>query len=440
MSLRPEIVSRHWCRFALLLACAAASVLAVSGASSSGSLRSRDAIVARAGWIKVGLKRGVSSCRVTVPGPFRVLSSAGAIGQSASGAILEASGASGGMSLVLAGQKLPQATAVAIEPADPSQGGYFEISSGKYRGRLLLVQRGQNIDLINQLQIDDWLKGVLPAEIGPSHMEALKAQAVAGRSEAVHKLYKPPHASEGFDFCTGQHCQVYKGMSAETPDSVMACDSTLGYVLFAGNDVMDAVYHDLCGGITAAAEDVWNPDSEPGLMAIYDVAGPPKTIDLPDDQGVRLLLSTPLPEVFCNPDRPGFPEYAKKYYRWQKTYDAALLQSIGGVGKVRNIMVSQRCNSGRVRKLRIDGDRGSRTIERELPIREAFDLWSGLFVVDVQKEGEYVRSATFSGAGHGHGVGLCQMGARSMALSGFTCEQILAHYYMGAKLVQIYKR
>jgi stage II sporulation protein D len=326
-----------------------------------------------------------------------------------------------------------------VEPNQPAYVGYFETPSGKYRGRLLVNARGGSMQIINQVQVDDWLKGVLPAEIGESHVEALKAQAVAARSEAVYKLAKPPHASEGYDFCTGVHCQAYKGMKEEDVSYVRACDETLGVVLMINGEVLDGVYSNVCGGISAAVEDVWDSPPKAGMTPILDRAQPAATPDLSSDSALARFLSDPGATTFCNAGHEGYPNYAKKYWRWEKNHTAQSLRSAAGVGRVKDVVVSERRRSGRVRKLTIIGDSGSKTITKELPIRNALDLWSGLFYVDVKKSGGYVESATFIGGGNGHGVGLCQMGARIMAAAGITYDRILAHYFTGARIQKIYR-
>lgn len=410
----------------------------VCARSASPPRSGRDAILARAGWIKIGLQRGTQSVRVSLPAGGRAVSPQGEFFQSRQGASLQANSDRGAVCLSADGKTLGRFSSIAIEPASPSGGGWFQLGSNRYRGRLLLLARGSGFDAVNQIQIDDYLKGVLPAEIGSSHVEALKAQAVAARSEAVRKLAHPPHEGQGYDFCTGVHCQAYKGMNVEEEPANAACDATFGMVLMADGEVVDAVYHSVCGGVTAGAEDVWDGPPEAGIVPVFDT--PVRRIpDLGTDAAVAEFLKAPSTDTYCNPSQPDYPNYAKKHFRWQKTLDAGQLQKAAGVGRVRDVAVVQRCASGRVRKLQITGDSRSRVIDKELPIRNAFDLWSGFFVVQVQKAGGYVQSATFYGAGNGHGAGLCQMGARTMALRGLTYDKILAHYYRGARLAQIYK-
>lgn len=426
----------------------AASVATISPAGPLDVLKSRpsgqQAIVARGGWVRIGLQRGARSTQVRVDGPVQVLAAGGKAVDAGQGGTFQVKGGGNSVTVSLNGKPIASGSSVVIAPGRGAAGepGTFTISSGRYRGRLLLNGRGGGFDLVNQIMIDDWLKGVLPAEIGgEAPPEALKAQAVAARSEAVRKLIKPPHDNEGYDFCIGVHCQAYKGTKGETAASNAACDGTFGVVLTAAGEVLDGVYHNVCGGVTALPDDVWNSKPLPGFVAVYDAPGRPGTPDLSTDAAMARFLTSPPAGTFCDPaGKAGYPKYAQKYYRWQKSVTASRLQSAGGVGRVKDVRVVERRPSGRVRKLAIVGDRGTKIIEKELPIRNALDLWSGLFIVQTQKDSSgYVTSAVFTGAGNGHGVGLCQHGARVMASEGVSWDRILGHYYSGARLARIYR-
>lgn len=426
-------------RFRVLPAIVAA-ILPVVLISASSHQSTVNILVQRHGWIRIGLQRGAQSLRVSVSGPFIISTATGQVQRLPSAAALDVRGGPSGVQVNSAGSMIAMAATVSIQPEASASGSFFETPSGRYRGNLDLVGHGGNFDVIEQVQIDDWLKGVLPAEIGNAPPEALKAQAVAARSEAVHKLASPPHAADGFDFCTGEHCQAYKGMAPETPEANAACDVTLGIVLTIGGEVIDAVYHDCCGGMTAGAEDVWDSPPQHGIRAIYDVPGNPTMIDLSAETNARKFLESAQTHIYCNPETHAFPNYVRKYYRWQKTMTAQELRRACGVGRVSDIQVIERRPSGRVRKLQITGDSGSRVVEKELPIRNMLNLWSGFFVIDATKSGDYVDSITITGAGHGHGAGLCQMGARSMAEAGLTYDKILTHYYYGAQVQAVYRR
>lgn len=424
-------------RFGLALGLAMMTLAATLAAQN---LPAVSAIIGRAGWIRVLLQQAQGPVTVSIAKPFRVLTGGSPVYSSPGAGSATASLGAGGISVSASGKTVGPFTSVCIEPELPAAGGFFEIPSGRYRGRLVLTAHGSHMMVINEIQLDDYLKGVLPVEIGESAPEALKAAAISARSECVAKLVHPPHQAEGYDLCAGEHCMAYKGMSKEEVHSNVACDMTMGIVLMAGGKVIDAVYHNVCGGVSANAQDVWDGDPEPGVQAVYDrPQGQPATA-LSGDSALHAFLTSDSSNCFCNPNNPNYPNYAKKYFRWQKTMTADQLESACGVGRVRDIAVIDRKPSGRVRKVQITGDRGSRVIDKELPIRNMFDLWSGLFVMDVQKSASGIESVTFIGGGNGHGAGLCQMGARTMAELGYTYDKILAHYYRGAQLMRVYRR
>jgi len=169
---------------------------------------------------------------MTLSGDYRVAGSRpDSVGPLVQGGQIEAVATGGMVRLTANGKPLGQAARLAIDPVRMGSGAWIRIASGQYRDRLVLTARGSGFDAVNELPLDDWLRGVLPAEIGDSPMEALKAQAVASRSEAVHKLERAPHAAEGYDFCSSTHCQVYKGMGVETPACNAAVEATRGQVL-----------------------------------------------------------------------------------------------------------------------------------------------------------------------------------------------------------------
>jgi len=394
----------------------------------------RDAIFVRRGYIKIGL--GTQS-RLTVqaPGGLSITGSSGQ-SQTVQGSVTASAwGGNVALSAIAAGLANSSTVSVAARA-----GGAVTTSMGTYRGKIVLTARGGSLRCINELLIDDWLKGVLPAEIGAdSPPEALKAQAVVGRSEAIYRLLKPPHAEEGYDFCTGVHCQAYKGTKGETDQVIRACDDTNGVVLLAAGDVLNGVYHNVCGGTTSSAEEVWDSEPLPGLRPVFDTArgGRP---DLSTDAAASAFIMRPPAGIFCDDDNPGVANYAKKYFRWSKSFDASQLSRITGISGVRSVEVVDRRASGRVRKLRITGSGASKTIEKELPIRNMFDLWSGLFVVEQEYgAGGALSKVTFHGAGNGHGVGLCQHGAREAARRGATYLQLLKHYYPEATIQRIYR-
>ena len=414
----------------ILIVTLVVSAFPLEAATASSRL---NALLQRRGWIRIGLSGSDNSVTIGGADGASVLVDGRTV--TCSSGILQLRKSAGGLTITGAGSSDISAREAEVAPA---QGRLLTYDGKTYRGKFR-VTAGGSLRVVNVIMIDDWLKGVLPAEIGSdSPVEALKAQAVAGRSEAIFRLAKPPHDSEGYDFCTGVHCQANKGIGEENPAIVKACDDTLGYVLIADADVLNAVYHNVCGGVTAGAEEVWDSKPIPGLSPVFDKLKGAQ-VDLTSEAAVRQFLESPGNEDFCYPGNPGYANYAKKYHRWKKTLSASEIGRAAGVGDLQDIQVTQRMRSGRVRKLTVSGSRGTKTIDKELNIRHTFDLWSGLFVLDIERSAGRISSVTFSGAGNGHGVGLCQHGARDIARRGGTFDQILGHYYPGAELKKIYR-
>lgn len=248
---------------------------------------------------------------------------------------------------------------------------FFEFGQRRYRGKCAVVaNQAGGLTVINEVMIDDWLKGVLPAEIGDAPPEALKAQAVAARSpEGLAKLARSSHAPEGFDFCSAEHCMAYKGCLRRNRPANAAVDGTLGLVLVAGNDILDAVFH-LCGGVTCGPDEVWTAKPKSGLVSIAD--SPMQRVLPPmfDEAGVARFLQDAGTDFSCSPGNAGYPSYASKYFRWVKTPEGAELERACGVGALRDPGGHGAHGWGRVRTVTAAGERGTKTFEKEL-IRRA---------------------------------------------------------------------
>jgi SpoIID/LytB domain protein len=407
-------------------------------------MRAQRAIVERGGWIRVLIASQQRQVSVGVPSGFIVRSGETEIGRSAGQGIVECATGAGGLNITINGRPVGRHSSVMVVPSRPGPDGegfvLNERRDRRYRGRCHLVAVDSQIRVINEVQLDDYLKGVLPAEIGAdAHPEALKAQAICARSEALHRLTRSPHASDGYDLCDSVHCMVYKGVSVETAAANAAVDATFGMVLVANGEVLNAVYHNVCGGLTAPPEDVWDSRPIAGLESVLDTDRPKVVPDLSSDSALLRFLESDSSGFFCHPGGEGYPAYARKYFRWEKTMTAAELARACGVGVVTDIRVIERRPSGRVRRLEIVGTQGRRIIEKELPIRQTLGLWSGMFVLRTNRSSGRIESVTFTGGGNGHGVGLCQQGARVMAARGHSAADILRHYYPGAQVRQVYR-
>jgi SpoIID/LytB domain protein len=295
--------------------------------------------------------------------------------------------------------------------------------------------RGQ-LAVVNAVPATQLLAGLVPAEMFPkAPAEALKAQAVAARTELLAKLGSR-HRTDPYRVCSTQHCQVYAGAGKENPRSTAAVEKTRGEVLFRpdAEDLMDAYYSASCGGFSEHNDNVWpegGPD--PALRGHLDALEPDARFSggLRTDALLRSFL-TGAAATHC-----GTSSYNRERYRWTVKRTAAELDKLLaplGVGRVRELVLGERGVSGRLRSITVRGDRGDKTVRGDLKIRQTLgNLRSAMFAVD-QKPGEW----TFSGAGFGHGVGMCQTGAIGMAEQGLDYRAILSHYYTGSRIHTLY--
>ncbi len=308
---------------------------------------------------------------------------------------------------------------------------------------------------LTELPLEQYLKGVVPAEMPDAYpMEALKAQAVAARSEALAKI-GVKHLNDPFDLCATVHCQVYTGCTNLDDRTSRAVEDTRGKVLMMNNVVVESVFSSCCGGHTENKINVWNPPGAPHLEGKWDCdEGAPDRahLDLTNEHDARKWIESS-PPVWCNvaaqTELPKALANSAKYFRWQVSYTRRELEEIirrksgeEDFGSLVNIIPIQRGVSGRLMEIEIQGTRRNINVKRELSIRRVLStsyLYSACFIVDVEY-GEDARpiNFVFTGAGWGHGVGMCQVGAGVMAAKDKSFEQILAHYYPGTKVEKVY--
>jgi SpoIID/LytB domain protein len=320
-----------------------------------------------------------------------------------------------------------------------------------YRGSLqFLVDAVGKLTVVNEMPVEAYVAGVVPSEMHADFpIEALKAQAVAARTQLYFR-WGSRHVDDGFDLCADQHCQVYHGMSRESEASSRAVAATAGLVLKRERRIVEAVYHALCGGQTENNENVWNGQGQPHLHSVFDGAGRPDVLGTSlteADRAARWIDSQP--PVYCNTqstDLPRMIDYARKYFRWETASSREMLQaqiaaSTGEkFGELVDILPLQRGRSGRVTRLEIIGTAKRFEIASELMIRRALSattLWSSCFVVSKEMRGDKPARFIFRGAGWGHGVGMCQIGAGVMAWRGQSFEAILKHYYTGVDIERV---
>ncbi|MFT3707623.1 MAG: SpoIID/LytB domain-containing protein [Archangium sp.] len=308
-----------------------------------------------------------------------------------------------------------------------------------YRGAVLMTaDRTGKIAVINQVDLEDLLKGLVPSEIfAKAHVEALKAQAVTARGEVLAKIGLK-HLADPYVLCTEQHCAVYKGVSGEAPTTNAAVEATRGEASFDATDrLVDSVYSAVCGGHTENNDIVWGGVPNPSLRGRPDVM-PGKPLPPAPGDNLNKFLTTEAAHA-CKVS--SFAQLTK--YRWEKRFTAKEVDdklASFGVGRVMAMNVTERGVSGRARLLQISGEEGATTLRGELTIRKTFGMLnSAMFELKVERDPKG-KPATwvFTGGGWGHGVGMCQTGAIGRAEAGQTYKQILDHYFNGAQVARIY--
>jgi len=285
----------------------------------------------------------------------------------------------------------------------------------------------------NAVSEDKLLAGIVPAEMYPdAPPTALEAQAIAARTELLQKIGRR-NLTEPFLLCSTQQCQVYAGAGKEDPRTTKAIEKTRGMVLLRdGGGLVDIRYSASCGGHSEDNDWIWGGDPDPSLRGHVDNAK--GNISRVTDSGISAFLDGDAGNAFCESGKLG-----KGRFRWTEKLRAddltvRIAADYPEIGRVTALVPKTRGVSGRIGTLTIKGDKGSVDVSGDLKIRRLFGgLKSTLF--EVKREGD---SFVFRGAGFGHGVGMCQMGAMGMATAGKTSTQILAHYYRGTHLHRLY--
>lgn len=355
-----------------------------------------------------------------------------------------------------------------------------------FLGTLRFVVESDKIVAINELPVEKYLESVISSEMSAtSSLELLKAHAVISRSWLLAQIQKRREVAESgnnffsfvkkddtlirwydredhtlFDVCADDHCQRYQGITKETsPHVAEAIRQTKGQVLLDGEDICDARFSKCCGGVTEEFQYCWENTSKGYLTAVRDLALGVKTSfpDLTNEQEAEKWIRSN-PPAFCNTtDKKVLSQVLNDYdqetadfYRWKVTLTQEKLQQLIAdklkmdFGKILDLKAVERGKSGRISKLQIVGTEKIFTIGKELEIRRALSdshLYSSAFVVDKYDEDEQGVPQRFEliGAGWGHGVGLCQIGAAVMGEEGYKYDAILLHYYQGAEIKKLYK-
>lgn len=354
-----------------------------------------------------------------------------------------------------------------------------------FLGALRFVVEADKIVAINELPVEHYLESVISSEMAAtSSLELLKAHAVISRSWLLAQMDKRSRLKEKdtnnffsfikkddeiirwydredhtmFDVCADDHCQRYQGITkASNPDVKRAIEATRGRILMDGNEICDARFSKCCGGVSEEFQYCWENTPKTYLAAVRDSIGTDTAMpDLTrEDEAERWILSEP--ESFCNTQdknvlRQVLNDYDQEtadYYRWHVEYTqeelSRLLSEKTGVdfGAIISLTPLERGKSGRICRLSIKGTNKSLIIGKELEIRRVLSdthLYSSAFVVktDNEEADGVPQHFTLIGAGWGHGVGLCQIGAAVMGEKGYKYDKILLHYYRGAEIKKIY--
>ena len=344
-----------------------------------------------------------------------------------------------------------------------------------FRGTLRLVVEADQICAINELPVEQYLESVISSEMkASSSLELLKAHAVISRSWLLAQMEKRrANQEEGnnffsfikkddelirwydredhtiFDVCADDHCQRYQGITKQTEQKVAAAiRATRGQVLLSEGEICDARFSKCCGGVTEEYQYCWENIRKPYLLSVRDGKG-----DMPDltqEEAARAWILD-APEAFCNTSDAhilsqvlnDYDLETADFFRWKVSYSQRELSEMVSdklkmdFGDIEELIPLERGKSGRISKLKIVGTKRTFTIGKELEIRRSLSdthLYSSAFVVE--RHGTHFD---IIGAGWGHGVGLCQVGAAVMGEQGFKYDEILLHYYQNAEVKRIYK-
>jgi len=353
-----------------------------------------------------------------------------------------------------------------------------------FRGSLEILADDRQLWAINHIPLEDYLVSVISSEMkATSSSELLKAHSIISRSWLMAQIEKGKKLNMSgekykcinetgdeyirwydredhqlFDVCADDHCQRYQGITRQsTPLVEAAVAETRGVFLTSDDAICDARFSKSCGGITEAFENAWEPEVHAYLQSIIDnpVAVADFETDLTDENFAEEWIRNS-PEAFCNTtDRNVLSQVLNDYdqethdfYRWKVIFSqdelADLIRRKTGrdFGQIIDLVPVERGKSGRLIRLKIIGTKLTKTIGKELEIRKTLSeshLYSSAFVVDKQNVVDSIPcNFVLTGAGWGHGVGLCQIGAAMMAEKGYSYDQILLHYFKGASLSKRY--
>lgn len=349
----------------------------------------------------------------------------------------------------------------------------------RFRGRIKVIAKEEKLILINLIRAEEYLRSVISSEMSArSPIEFLKAHAIISRSWLISQMITPVkdkslsniqteneiirwydnREHEDFDICSDDHCQRYHGIPNANFDIVnQAIEETEGIVLIDGEQICDARYSKCCGGRSETYASVWDNNPKPYLKPVFDYKYEPDDFenDLSDERMARKWINSN-PVSFCNTNDDellsnilvDFDHDTINFFRWKVRYSQEELKEIiwvkSGIdfGEIIDLNPLERGSSGRIFRLEIIGTKKTLVVGKELEIRRWLSkshLLSSAFIVNkLNVKNNIPQEFELVGAGWGHGVGLCQIGAAAMAKLGYHFDEILLHYYSGANLKKIY--
>ena len=407
----------------------------------------------------------------------------------------------GTISLDVAGRKSSawQYVSVAVpgdEPARVSSDNKSARYGRPYRGGFEVFpqqalepgHRENELSLVNVLSMEDYLKGVVPWEMdATAPLEALKAQAICARGETMNFKNTKRFAAGKFDICDYDACQGYPGTENEKPPTSRAVVETRGLVAMSNGRIADTVYGTNSGGLSANSTDVWKTSPTSYLSSVRDFAP-----DSPLNKIVKPTMTETDWRLYCSQSWPSYarpsdeeraslarrratnarvaalygPDDEPEFYRWKRfvsVEDALSAFAAKGFAQVTNFEIAERTASGHIRQLRVVGRAKPTPGAAIVPGKEAAPLSiilvgdgairamfsgrlgsttalpSSTFVVDPNIDGNgKLLGWQITGAGWGHGVGMCQRGAQNHALQGWDARKIIAWYYRGVEIRKLY--
>ena len=395
------------------------------------------------------------------------------------------------------GQVAWNGTVADVVTFEPSENGYFELKGvtigvnfhwerkedQRFSGALHLIVENGRLTAVNVLPVEDYLLSVISSEMSATaSLELLKAHAVISRSWLLAQIDKNKRITEehedykaceeggedemikwydredhvNFDVCADDHCQRYQGITRQSTERVRdAINATSGEVLTYGGELCDARFSKCCGGVYEEFENCWEPKHYDYLEARRDGEDEMNFPDLTKEAAAEEWILTS-PKAFCNTTDAqilsqvlnNYDQETTDFYRWTVEYTqeelSALILRRSGVdyGQILDLQPVARGTSGRLYKLKIVGTKKTLTIGKELEIRRTLSpshLYSSAFIVERHDVKDGVPGKfVLRGAGWGHGVGLCQIGAAVMGEKGYNYKEILLHYFINANITTLY--